>query len=235
MSFQQQVQIVPARAVEGDFASSNPRATVLAGGGALVAGTGGLIIGRFAWVTLDSDGNPATALNSGQGVPDGFVHREQQGILTQYLQEYGMLIPAGFMVTLHSQGDFWMKTRTVATRKQKAFASYIDGGLSTAAAGGSVAGFSGTASFATNVMTVTAVTSGTVNKGTKVTGAGVPANTYVTGQLTGTPGGAGTYSLSTTPGTIGAEAITTSDYVETPWVVDSAGAVGELVKISTWG
>lgn len=67
--------------------------------------------------------------------------------------------------------------------------------------------FTGTASFATNVMTVTVASTGTVAIGAPVTGAGVPANTYVVSYGTGT-GGTGTYNLSTSPGTIAAEAVT---------------------------
>lgn len=71
------------------------------------------------------------------------------------------------------------------------------------------------ASFATNVMTVNSLTGSLVNSpnltavGTFIYGASVPANTYITAQLTGSVGGTGTYSLSTTPGTIGSEACTT--------------------------
>lgn len=241
MSFQQTVAQFPAPAVEGDFASANPRFTVVAGDistGRLVAannplnGDLGLRIGRFAWVTLDGGGNPIGLVNSGQGVPDGFVGRHQQGLLTTYLQESGMLIPSGFGATAYSSGDFWMRSRSASTRKQKVFASLIDGGVSTAAAGSTIVDFTGTASFATNVMTVTVATSGAVLVGSVITSAGVAAGTYVTAQLTGTPGGVGTYSLSTAPGTITAQAVTTSDYVETTWYSQMAGGVNGLIKTS---
>lgn len=71
------------------------------------------------------------------------------------------------------------------------------------------------AQFATNVMTVNSLTGSLVNSphstavGTFIFGASVPANTFITAQLTGTIGGTGTYSLSTTTGTIEAEACTT--------------------------
>ncbi|TPJ12167.1 hypothetical protein FJW04_23220 [Mesorhizobium sp. B2-7-3] len=60
--FQTQVAYNPAPAVEGDFASSNPRSTILAAAGALVCGALGAIVGRFAWLNyaqLDSDNAPA--------------------------------------------------------------------------------------------------------------------------------------------------------------------------------
>lgn len=60
----------------------------------------------------------------------------------------------------------------------------------------------GTATFATSVMTVATLTSGYFAVGQAITSAGVTAGTYITSQATGTPGGAGTYNLSTAPGTI---------------------------------
>lgn len=91
--------------------------------------------------------------------------------------------------------------------------------------------FSGTASFATNVMTVTAVANGAIHAGQKITSSGVTSGTYILAQLTGTPGGAGTYSLSTTPGTITSQAVTGTSWIETDWYVKSAGNVMDLIKI----
>lgn len=61
--------------------------------------------------------------------------------------------------------------------------------------------FSGTATFAPNVMTVTSVVSGEVVVGMAVVGTGIPANTVVTAFGTGT-GGKGIYTLNQTVGTI---------------------------------
>jgi hypothetical protein len=66
------------------------------------------------------------------------------------------------------------------------------------------------ASFATNVMTVSSSgLSGTFAVGMYVTAAGVAAGTYISSFGTGT-GGAGTYNLSTSPGTISSESCTAS-------------------------
>lgn len=135
MGFQKQVYIEPAAAVAGDFASSNPRSTVLAGPGALVADTDGVTVGLFAWA--DADG---LVSNAGSGVPTGFVHREQQGVITIWLAESTMIVPQGLGVTLHNLGDFWAATKTVATIGQKVFASNTDGTISTGAAGATIAG-----------------------------------------------------------------------------------------------
>lgn len=134
MGFQTQVNIEPAAAVAGDFASANPRSTVLAGPGALVAGEDGVLVGRFAWA--DEDG---VVSNSGTGKPTGFVHREQQGVITIWLMEASMQIPAGLGVTLHNLGDFFAQTTTAATALQKVFASNLNGSIAVGAAGATIA------------------------------------------------------------------------------------------------
>lgn len=48
----------------------------------------------------------------------------------------------------------------------------------------------------TGIMSVSAVGSGSIVNGALVTGAGVLDETFVTGQITGTPGGQGTYTVS---------------------------------------
>ena len=70
----------------------------------------------------------------------------------------------------------------------------------------------GSASFATNVMTITvAPTGGSLAIGQYVIAAGVAVGTYITGLASGNLNANGsTYTLSTTPGTIGAEAFTTN-------------------------
>jgi hypothetical protein len=70
-----------------------------------------------------------------------------------------------------------------------------------------------TASFATNVMTVTGVTSGQVLIGDLVVQTGVANPTYITAQTSGTSGGVGEYTLSTSPGTILSGTVTTGNFV----------------------
>lgn len=69
-----------------------------------------------------------------------------------------------------------------------------------------------TASCATNVLTVTAVT-GTVRLGDLVVGDGITNPTYIASQVSGAPGGIGDYTLSTTPGTVASETMTTGDFL----------------------
>ena len=152
MGFQTTVNIIPAPAQAGDFASANPRASVLAGPGSLITGTGGVTVGRFAWAAPASGADVLSGTtqglslvtNAGAGVPTGFVHREQQALITVFLGETSNLVPAGIPITLHQAGDFWAQTLTTATIGQKVFASNTDGTVKTGAALATIAGYTET-------------------------------------------------------------------------------------------
>jgi hypothetical protein len=144
---QKVVTTQPAPALPGDFCDTNPRASFDAGPGGLVAGTGGVTIGAFGWLNttgpVDANGVHTQVLNSGAGAPTGFVHREQQGLITLYLAYAGMLIPAGFGVTLMTAGGYWVLNGSAGASVvgQKAFASLTTGAvIGFAAAGGTVVG-----------------------------------------------------------------------------------------------
>lgn len=107
--FQSVINQQQAPGVEGDFASANPKASLLAGEGALVAGANGVVVGRFAWV---SNG---VVNNTGTGAPAGFVHREGQASVTTWLGESSMTIQPGVQMTLMTAGDYWVKTAGAAT------------------------------------------------------------------------------------------------------------------------
>jgi hypothetical protein len=222
--FPNQIGVQPAPAVEGDFASANTPFTVLAGPGGFVAGASGVTIGRFAWnvaTALDGDNVPSIINSFGAGLPLGFVHREQQGLIVTYLGAYGMTIQPGFMTILTNSGDFWVKNNgtTQALIGQKAFAKLSDGSISFAAAGstpssatltGSIGAQTNafTGSIAGNVLTVTAVSQGTIVPGTALTGAGLATGTKIVGQLSETTGGVGTYALNIPEQTIASESMT---------------------------
>lgn len=235
--FQKQVNAQWAPGVEGAIASANPPAAYVTGPGGLVSGANGLTVARFAYASYNADGseradNSAALVANGLNRADAlmFIANLQQGLNTVYLSEAGMTMLPWQAMQGFTRGDFWVKALTSAARGQKAFASLLDGSVQFAATGSTIATFVGTASFATNVMTVTAVTSGTVKVGQQVTGAGIPANTYVASLGTGT-GGAGTYNLTTSPGTIAGQATTTSDFVETKFRALSVANSGEIAKI----
>ena len=216
-SFQTSVNTNNPIGVEGDFASTNPRASAVNPGfdssgnmiSGFIAGSNGVTIGQFAWIS--SDGRTVTNQGQYPKQPDGFVHRDQQGLLTQYLQAAGMLIPAGFPVTLMSRGEFFDKNvgPSAITRDGAIYVSYLDGSLNTAAGtAGSVtatlgstntaslgATFTGAASVASTSLIVTAVT-GLISIGDTVNGSGITDAPTIIAQTAGTTGGAGTYTLS---------------------------------------
>jgi len=228
MPFQNHINVQPAVAVAGDFASANPWSTLLSGAGKFVAGDAGLTEGLFCWI----DGTDDYKLNNfGHTVPSGFVHREFRQQITTYLAEYGGLIQPGQEASASTSGDFWAKNTSAGsvTRGMKAYAVYDTGAVMFAAAGSPPAGASFTGVISSNVLTASAVT-GTIRVGAPVTGSGVTAGAYIEAQLTGTPGGAGTYTV--TSADVSSEAMTTTAAVETGWYAASTGATGELIKIT---
>lgn len=134
--FQRQVNVHPAPAVAGQFASDNPRASAPAGPFGYVAGPGGVTIGTFVWP--DANG---FLVNAGAGVPLGFIANEQQALITAYLADSGMVVPQGFMLTPYVTGDYWAKTSTAAVLGQKIFASLTTGAICTGAPAAVIAGF----------------------------------------------------------------------------------------------
>ncbi len=234
MGFQTSVNAQPAPAVAGDFASQNPRASVLAAAGQLVAPAGGLIVGHFAFVN-PADGTVHQSYASGYQI--GFLARESQALITAFLAEGTMVVPQGFMVTLYDEGEFYAYFGNGATAGQTVYAdettgAAISGAGSPTSVTGSI-GFTGTASFATNVMTVVTQTAGSlIEVGDTVTSAGVTGGTTVTALLSGTPGAVGsTYSLSTAPGTIATQAATTtSTTLNVSAVGTGALSVGDVLS-----
>jgi hypothetical protein len=100
---------------------------------------------------------------------------------------------------------------------QKAYADLATGKVSFAATGsastasvtGSIAASTAsvTGSIADNVLTVTAVASGTLVVGGTLSGTGVATGTQIVAQLSGTPGGIGTYSVNIGEQTVSSTAI----------------------------
>lgn len=219
MGFPTQVNVVPALAVEGDFASTNPRVSIVNQAGAFVAGALGVQVGRFAWA---EPANNTKVNNFGAGAPTGFLAREQQGLITAFLGEASMRVPIGLGVVLYSEADFWVRNNGTSASAigQKAYADNTTGLISFAASGSPFVGGGSTAStiaattssassIALNsftgsitgtVLTVSAVATGALFPGQTLSG-GSGANLVnpaatVLSQLSGTKGGVGTYQLS---------------------------------------
>lgn len=210
--FQSTVYNQPAIGVEGDWASHNPRFSMLAGVGRLIAGDAGVTVGRFAWASPDG-----VVSNSGGQGRIGFVQKDQPALITAFLGQSSLVVPAGYDVTLYTDADVLARFASGAQIGQKVYANYADGTCYAAAtgtppAGGAATGTiaAGTASVtgsiasstpfntdtAGGVMTVTAVGSGTLYPGATISGTNVVSGTTIVRQLTGTAGGVGTYEVS---------------------------------------
>ena len=217
----QNVGMQYAFGVPGDFASNNPRATVLPAPGSAgwQAGPGGLITGNFAFAGTDD----ATATSYGRfpGAPLGFIGNDKSATLQGMLQGAGMNIPQGYPVALFKMGDFMALNAgtSTSTAGGAIYASYADGSVWPLGAptGASVTGAMGatcTASIGStctaslgatctgtaNVgddasIDITAVT-GYITVGEVISGTGIPSGTTIVSLTSGTPGGAGTYRLS---------------------------------------
>jgi hypothetical protein len=225
--FQTSVAAQPAPAVAGDFASANPYFAVDAGPGGLVSGPNGCVIGRFAWAVApaDGDGFPSQVNSYGTGLPTGFVPREQQGLITTYLQDSSMFLPAGFQVTLMSGTDFWVKNdgATQALPGQKAYANFADGKATFAATASATAGGTSTAStiaavsstfngsITNDTLNVTSAPSNLLVAGALIT-VGAATGTRIVRQLSGTAGGIGTYAVSIPGQTVAAATAFTATY-----------------------
>lgn len=211
--YQSQVYNQPAQGVAGDRASQNPIATFDAGPGGLVADASGVSVGAFAWVTPPTDPNGSGSFATqakGAGSVAGFVYNVTQGLNTVFLSDGTMVIPQGLPVGLATQGDFWVVNNgsTEAVVGQKAYASYGTGLVTFAATGTpttastatgstiSASTFSVTATIQNDIMTVSAVGSGTIVNGAVISGTGVFTGTQISSQLSGTAGGVGVYLLT---------------------------------------
>jgi hypothetical protein len=252
--WQQQCYDQPAIGIAGDRASNNPFATYDVGPYGLVAGSKGVTIGNFAWTVSpdDPNGTPSIANSFGAGSVAGFVPRQQQGQNSTYLSDAGMQILAGYQMTLVTGGDFLAVNSGSGqvTRGMKAYANFLTGAVTFAAAGAPTTGasatgssiaaetFSVTASITGAVMTVSAVGSGTIYPGATISGTNVATGSQVVSQLSGTTGGVGTYLVSipeqtvastTVSGTYGLLTIGTLTTTPTFAVGDTLNATGSVV------
>jgi hypothetical protein len=215
MGFQRSVKNQPAPAVEGDFASNNPIASLVPPlEGAYVVGDANVRIGYFAWGASDGKVYSSFVAATAAGGPIvGFVARVPNipaAMITAFLGESIMTLQVGREVTLMSAGDYYAALPG-ATPNAAVFAlgatgqpSLVDdattevtgfGALNTVPVN-AVTSAATTIAVATGIMTVAAVASGVIEAGQRITGTGVPAETYVVRQLTGAVGGAGTYQTN---------------------------------------
>lgn len=244
MGFQNRVNLQPGVATVGDFADANIRAVVLAGAGALVAAAAprSPIVGHFAW------GNQSTGLAAGDyrgeaAAKIGFLHRENNAIIVPFLAGQQMYLEAGQLVTLFDQGSFWAEFPAGAVVGEKAFARYLDGSVYSAAAGTStvsVSAMTGALVGATGVLTIASLT-GTLAVGDVISGSPFAVSVAVLSQLSGTPGGIGTYlttgvaNVADVTGAVAHNAVETSFYVDSPAAADASitGSIAAATGILT--
>lgn len=223
MGFPQQVNVQPAPAVEGDFCTANPRFTVPVGAGAFVAGPNNLRVGAFAWADPTNTELNNTGTGSVTGFIGRFGQRADIITPAPGFPDSSMFIIAGQDATCYNGGDFWVKNNSGAASVigQKVYASFATGLAISFAATGTpptsgtctggtlqkiVSANTGGALPTTNTctagisgatLTVSAVGSGSVlGAGQTLTGTGIVPGTAITGQLTGTAGSTGTYTVS---------------------------------------
>lgn len=245
--FQTQVYNQPALGVAGNRASMNPLFSYDAGPGGLVAGSS-LFVGRFAWVTppLDPNGGPTVANSFGDGAPQGFLMANQQALNTTFLSFAGMQVQPGAQTALQVGGDFLAQYDGTgeAQRGHKVFAYVANGKATSAPAGTTFGGASATGSTVTaqtfsvtgsvssaGVLTVTNVGSGTVYPGASISGTGVPTSPapQIVSQLTGTPGGVGTYQLDVGDFTVASETISGTYGLLTIGTATGTFEVGDVI------
>lgn len=203
--------------------------TAIGGCGYLTPCTSGTAISRIADVTTTNVFNPKGCpdiLLSANGTNDvsGFTPDAIAAAQTAYVKSFratcGPTVPIFLMgLWAHSNGGAagFPSGVTAETAMAAAAAAMNDRYLffvpvltdpqgSWQTGTGTVGASVSTGTFATNVMTVTAMTSGAHQIGEVITAASVTAGTKITSFGTGT-GQTGTYNLSTSPGTISSESI----------------------------
>lgn len=239
MPFQNTLHTDPAPGIEGDWCSANPRHSLLAPVGQLTSGQLGVTVGRFAWADANGVVNNSPPAVGGR---IGFVHKDQPALITTWLAESTMLVPAGLPVTVHDRADVWCRFAAGATIGQKVYANYADG-TAVAHATGSADQWTSTASsiaeetssftatFSGSQMTVSAVASGTLYRGSVLSGGAIISGTTILSQLSGTQGGVGVYEVSV-PQNIETALTVTGEYGLMTWGGTTSGTpgVGDVIS-----
>jgi len=126
--------------------------------------------------------------------------------------------------------------KAAATDIRDALNKYLPPAAATTGSKITPARVSFTGSISYGNLTVSSVSSGTIQIGSYLTGAGIPSGAQITSQISGTPGGAGDYGLFVREGTISSEAMTDNYGVLTVGSVSSGTvAVGQQVTNGSQG
>lgn len=128
MSFQRGLNRDLPRGVAGDFASTNPRNSMLAGEASLRS-AGPITVGQFAFADL-STGQVTQTFAAGLAI--GFVHRNNQAVVPLGSQA-SMVIPQGKEIALFADGDFYAVAPAAVSAGDAVYALDADGALSAVA------------------------------------------------------------------------------------------------------
>lgn len=188
MAFQQTVSLAQGYGVAGSIVYDGP---IRSAPWTMVSTPEPNVIGATAY-TVVSEG---IAIAGGVGAFAGILGSPKSYTAAIVNSGPTMTLPDETIGELYTMAQMLVTLTTAANIGDLVVYDTATGALSSVAPS-----FAATASFATNVMTVTA-SSGVIGVGSAVNFAGVPPGTVVASLGTGT-GGAGTYNLSTTPGTV---------------------------------
>lgn len=136
-TFQKSLQREPALGQEGGRASANVVRTYPTVYGRLVAGTGGLTIGKFAWV----NDRAAENKTSGTTKPAGFAEAVNNSWILNYIDSVSMVVPPGYECSLAVEGDFYCIPLNDITAGMKVFASTKDGSIQGGEEGATIADY----------------------------------------------------------------------------------------------
>lgn len=216
--FQKVIYAQPAPGVEGDWAGNNPRASLppVVAGAYKVAPGQMVRVGYFGFAGLDGLVYSSLAAATAVGLAGiGFVQRssnEPSALITEFLGESVMTLQTGLPVTLITAGDVYGNFPLGVLPNLPVYATAATGAPTTTAAGNTISTFK-TASVSranavtdanttidadTGLLTVAAMGAGSpaIQIGDRVTGTGVAPFTIILSQVSGTPGGAGTYNTN---------------------------------------
>jgi hypothetical protein len=228
MAFQTSVGVTMAPGIEGGWTGFNPHFTLTnPDDGQWVVGAGGAIIGRFGW------GNPATGTitSANPGIANavaGFIHRDQEAFITGLLNASTLALVVGQPVDALEDGPVWCRFAAGGTYGMYVYVSYADGSARAASTNTAAATTTYSVTTTSGSPNLTAVGAGAA-AGQPITGAGIPANTYLV-SVTGTT--AVMSANATASATVTATA--TTDFASN-WRLKSTCLSGEIAKIAVRG
>jgi hypothetical protein len=142
-------------------------------------------------ITTENTGGAASWFAGGGGAAGGGF----AGSLRGFQPSTGIMLPYAMLMSDQDQLNIGITSENIVTFDFPVFEYGIKVANHTAVFTGTIN--DGTPPGAGTVLTVSAVSSGTILNGMKISGTGVTAGTQITAQVSGTTGGVGVYSVDT--------------------------------------